>query len=318
MLTSRQCQGARSWLPVSRPNVRDSSRSDGRRGLRYAACARRLACWKTIYQFVFVPCLLGLIIGCGTTTKRTATEQLLMSDAVDNAIAKIDFRHLAQQSVYLDTTYVSPVRAQGFVNAPYVISSIRQQLAAAGCRIQDTRDEADIIVEPRIGTLGADGHEVTFGIPKSGGIAAAASAISGNPLTALPEISFAQSNAQSGVAKVYVFAYSRETKEPIWQSGVAKAESNCSSTWILGAGPIQRGSIFEQPRFAGRKLTPVGKGNVLRSGLIDSTAQYTEQMEPEAVYQAPRIFAELDVPQEKIRVAAPNPQASGDQPTILQ
>ena len=274
--------------------------------------------WTTFNRLGFVSFLLGLIIGCGTTTKRTATEQLLMSDAVDNAVAKIDFRHLALQSVYLDTTYVSPVRAQGFVNAPYVISSIRQQLAAAGCRIQDAREEADIIVEPRIGTLGADGHEVTFGIPKSGGVAAAASAISGNPLTALPEISFAQSNAQSGVAKVYLFAYSRETKEPIWQSGVAKAESNCSSTWILGAGPIQKGSIFEQPRFAGRKLTPVGKGNVLRSGLIDNTAQYADQLEPAVAYQAPRIFAALDVPQKKARIAASNPHESTDSPTNLQ
>jgi hypothetical protein len=238
--------------------------------------------------------LLLWFAGCGTTTKRVATEQLLMSDAVDQAIAQIDFQHIANQTVYLDTTYVKPVKSQGFVNSLYVISSIRQQLAAAGCKIQDSRADAEIIVEPRIGTLGADGHEVTFGIPKSGGITAAASALAGNAVTALPEISFAQSNAQSGVAKIYVFAYERQSKEPIWQSGVAKAESNSSSTWVLGAGPIQRGSIYEQTRFAGRRLNPVGQGNLLRSGLIDRTVAEQDQHfydDRHVIYEAPHVFA---------------------------
>lgn len=235
-----------------------------------------------------------LVAGCGTTTKRVATEQLLMSDAVDQAIAKIDFQHIANQKVYLDTTYIKPVKSQGFVSSLYVISSIRQQLAAAGCKIQDSRAEADIVVEPRIGTLGADGHEVTFGIPKTGGITAAASALAGNPVTALPEISFAQTNAQSGVAKIYVFAYERQSKEPLWQSGVAEAESNCSSTWVLGAGPIQRGSIYEQTRFAGRRLNPVGQGRLLRSGLIDRTEEQQAQHfydDDQVIYEAPHVFA---------------------------
>ena len=237
--------------------------------------------------------LLLMIAGCGTTTKRMATEQLLMSNAVDQAIAKIDFQHIANQTVYLDTTYIKPVKSQGLVSSLYVISSIRQQLAAANSKIQDSRADADIIVEPRIGTLGADGHEVTFGIPKTGGITAAASALAGNPVTALPEISFAQSNAQSGVAKIYVFAYERQSKAPVWQSGVAKAESNCSSTWVLGAGPIQRGSIYDQTRFAGRRLNPVGQGKLLHSGLIDRTTEVEAQhfYDNHVIYDAPHVFA---------------------------
>jgi len=234
------------------------------------------------------------IAGCGTTTNRVATEQLLMSDAVDQAIAKIDFQHIANQSVYLDTTYVKPIKSQGFVGSLYVISSIRQQLAAAGCKIQDSRADADIIVEPRIGTLGADGHEVTYGIPKSGGITAAASALAGNPVTALPEISFAQTNASSGVAKIYVFAYERQSKRPLWQSGVSKAESNSSSTWVLGAGPIQRGSIYDQTRFAGRRLNSAGQGNFLRSGIIDRTAEAQAEHfyeDNQVIYEAPHVFA---------------------------
>ena len=110
----------------------------------------------------------GLVafVGCGTTTKRMATEQLLLSDAVDMAINKIDFSHLSGRSVYLDTTYLRPIRGVGFVNADYIISSLRQQLIAARCQLMESRDKADVIVEPRVGALGNDGHEVVYGIPK--------------------------------------------------------------------------------------------------------------------------------------------------------
>jgi hypothetical protein len=205
---------------------------------------------------VAVAAMVTIAAGCGTTTKRVATEQLLMSTAVDDAIAKIDFSHLSDQKVYLDPTYLRAVRSAGFVNADYVTSALRQQLTAAGCLLQDKLDQADTIVEARVGALGTDGHEITYGIPKTGGISAAASALSSSPIAAIPEVSFAQTNAQSGVAKVIVFAYDRETREPLWQSGIASAESDSTNTWVLGAGPFQKGSIYDGKRFAGRKIQP--------------------------------------------------------------
>jgi len=44
-----------------------------------------------------------VLAGCGTTKSRSATEQLLISDAVDRAIAIIDFSPLADKTVFLDT-----------------------------------------------------------------------------------------------------------------------------------------------------------------------------------------------------------------------
>ena len=202
-------------------------------------------------------CLFALVAaGCGTTTQKLATEQLLISDAVDSAIAKIDFSHLSGETVYLDTTYLRAVKGIGFVNSDYIISSLRQQLAAARCLIQDSKEQAEIIIEPRVGALGTDGHEVTYGVPQStSAIATAAAAISsGPPVSAVPEISIGRSDAQSGVAKVIVFAYERESKQPVWQSGVAKAESTSNSTWWFGAGPFQKGTIHEGFRFAGKRL----------------------------------------------------------------
>lgn len=196
------------------------------------------------------------LTGCGSTTTRTATEQLLMSDAVDQAISQIDFQSLRGQKVFLDTLYLHSVKGVGFVNSEYIISSLRQQLTAASCLIQDTRELADIIVEPRVGALGTDGHEVVYGIPQASSLTSAASMFSNSPLPALPELSFGKSNAQSGIAKVIVFAYDRESRTPIWQSGIAKAESTSSNTWYLGAGPFQKGTIYEGMRFAGQKLPP--------------------------------------------------------------
>jgi len=199
-------------------------------------------------------------VGCGTTTKRSGTEQLLISDAVDNAVAKLDFHELTGHKVFFDTSFLKSVRSDNFVNEDYVISAIRQQLTAAGALVQDSRKDADTIVEARVGALGTDGHEITYGIPKTGGLSAAASVLANSPVASLPEVSFAQTNAQAGIAKVIVFAYDQETKEPIWQSGVARAESSCSHTWVLGAGPFEKGSIYEGKRFAGKE---VGANGVL-------------------------------------------------------
>ncbi len=47
------------------------------------------------------------MVGCGTTREYNATEQLVMSDAVDRSIASIDFRPLSGRKVYLDTSYLA-------------------------------------------------------------------------------------------------------------------------------------------------------------------------------------------------------------------
>ncbi len=59
---------------------------------------------------------------------------------------------------------------------------------------------------------------------------------------------------KSAAAKVSVFAYDRETREPLWQSGIAQAGSSARDTWILGVGPLQYGTIYNGTRFAGKRL----------------------------------------------------------------
>ena len=196
-----------------------------------------------------------LTIGCGTTREHHATRQLVMSDAVDRSIQNIDFRPLTGRKVYLDTSYLRHVRGEGFVNAEYVMSALRQQVVGAGCLIQDSSQDAEIIIEARIGTLGSDNHLVTYGIPQNNALNSAASLISKTPiLPALPEIALARRDAREAAAKIAAFAYDRETRKPIWQSGVRHSIATAKDTWVLGVGPFQGGSIREKTKLVGSPL----------------------------------------------------------------
>ena len=189
---------------------------------------------------------------------------MLMSDAVDQSVSRIDFRVLSGKKAFLDTTYLRPSQffgqipsqLQGFVNADYVVSSLRQHLFAAHCELVDDKTQAEIIIEPRIGTLATNGHDMVYGLPQTNALSQAATTLTGAAaLPAIPEISVGRSNSQFGLAKIAVFAYDRETKEPVWQSGTSKSESTAKNAWFMGAGPFRTGTIYQGRRFAGTTLS---------------------------------------------------------------
>ncbi|MFI4874057.1 MAG: DUF6655 family protein [Blastopirellula sp. JB062] len=199
----------------------------------------------------------GLLIavGCGTTSKRTLTEQLVSSHAVDEAISAIDFQPLRDEKVYLDPRYLQNVKGAGFVNAEYITSSLRQQMNAAGCLLQDKADDADYVVEARVGALGTEGHAVTYGIPSNNAVSSAAALFpTAPPIPTIPEIAFAKKSNTIGGAKIALFAYHRESRQPIWQSGIAQSMGTARDTWLLGAGPFQGGNIYDRAQFAGTKI----------------------------------------------------------------
>lgn len=204
--------------------------------------------------------MLALFSGCGTTKEQQATEQLLLSDAVDRSVSTIDFRPLSGEKVYLDTSYLRSVKATTFVNADYVTSALRQQVIAAGCYLQDSSADADIIIEARIGTLGYDDHRVTLGVPENSAINSTVSLFPGAPsVPQIPEIAVARRDNREGAAKVAAFAYDRETREAVWQSGISQSRSTARDTWVMGVGPFQGGSIRDETRLAGTKLVRFGR-----------------------------------------------------------
>ncbi len=201
-------------------------------------------------------------LGCGTTKSFTATEQLLLSDAVDSTITKIDFRPLSNKRIFLETKYSEEAGKskqagatnQALVNADYVISAVRQQLVAAGCMLVEKKEEAELVVEIRTGALGSDAHSVIYGLPATN-IGNATGLIAGAPaIPTIPELAIAKRDMRSAAAKVALFAYRRDTLEPYWQSGIAQAGSNARDTFFMGIGPFQSGTIYAAPRFAGRRM----------------------------------------------------------------
>src|SRR6476660_4840215 len=91
-------------------------------------------------------CLLG---GCTSTkqsnTARTATEQLLISNAVDQSLNKVDFTPLAGSCVFVEEKYLD------CVDKGYILGSIRHKLMQAHATIAGKAEEANAIMEVRSG-----------------------------------------------------------------------------------------------------------------------------------------------------------------------
>jgi hypothetical protein len=239
----------------------------------------------------------AMISGCGSTKLQQATEQLVLSDAVDRSVAQIDFRPLAGRKVFFDTTYLKTVKNESFVNADYVISAMRQQIIAAGCLVVETLNEAELVIEGRIGTLGMDDHRLTYGVPENNALASTASLISTAPtIPSIPEIAFARRESREGAAKVAAFAYDRETRQAVWQSGLSRASSTALDTWVLGVGPFRQGTIRRELKFGDGRLFQLKKKTVPPIVWRDGapTVDYTKEM----------IF-ERDVPFDNIEFSGP-------------
>jgi hypothetical protein len=227
--------------------------------------------------------------GCGTTrstdTTRTATEQLLISDAIDRAVQNVNVHSLAGQTVYLDDSRLGDV-----VDRNYLISTLRQHLLASGCALRAERDQADYIVEARAGAIGTDRNDLLFGVPSMN----VPQIFPMQPVpAAIPEVPIAKRRDQRGIAKIAVFAYHRETGMPVWQSGVAHQESSANDVWILGAGPFQRGTIYEGTAFAGNTI-----------GHDESDAEKVAKRQPPVDLTGARVFM---TPQQIAAKDAPPP-----------
>jgi len=193
---------------------------------------------------------LSILVGCGTTrssdSARTATEQMLMSSAIDKAINEINLQPLAGKEIYLDTD-----RLLGLVDQNYLVSTLRQAMFANGVILKPDRASAKYIVEARAGVLGTNSSSVMIGVPATQ-LPALGGAVPGMP-SAIPEVPFAKTTRQAGIAKVALFAYNQQTGKPIWQSGTFPVMSDAKNTWFFGAGPYQRGSIYGESRGTNEK-----------------------------------------------------------------
>lgn len=193
-------------------------------------------------KWLFVACLvLILVTGCTTVkqtdTSRTGLEQLLISNAVDQALDKFNFSSFAGKAVHLNDKLLT------CTDKDYIIGSARHRVLKSGARLVDKPEEADVVCELRTGGVGTDRRETMLGIPKI--------AIYG---FSTPQLSFWERNTQKGTAKIGIVAYDAKTKEAFGDGGMALARADDSNTFFLGMGPRNRGHV--------KKEVEVGTGQI--------------------------------------------------------
>lgn len=251
------------------------------------------------------------LAGCGTTrvtdTARAASEMLLVSQAIDNAVAEIDFSPLNGRTVFLDVQYLDATVDKG-----YLVSSLRQHLLAHGAMLMEERTKAQYVVEPRSGGIGTDKNSLLVGTP-----AMSLPAVIPTVPTTIPEIALVKKTDQRGVAKIAVFAYNRQTGRALWQSGLAESNSSLKDTWVFGAGPYSSGSIRRRDEFAGE---PLPKLPMPFAKTADRDDEHPVTPAAAIDSEKPHVWATSDVPAPKLpmpmSVLGVTGGLAGDNPTI--
>lgn len=151
---------------------------------------------------VFVALILALLaLGACTSVRetspqRSATEQLLISTAVDRAIAKVDLELPAGTKVFVDAGQLEGS------DGKYAAGEMKDRLLRNGASLVNDKGKADALVEVRAGALSIDDRQTLVGIgsfdvpvPLAGQAAK------------IPEIALYRDRVRQGVAKIAAFGY---------------------------------------------------------------------------------------------------------------
>ena len=131
-----------------------------------------------------------------TDPARTATEQLLISTAADNAAASLTLNIPKGNKVFVDAT-----NFEGY-DSKYAIGAIRDHVLQQGLLLVNDKGAADTIVEIRSGALSVDDRSFLIGIPQVN----LPLPLTGSTLP-IPEIALYKRQTQQGVAKFAATAY---------------------------------------------------------------------------------------------------------------
>lgn len=244
-------------------------------------------------QILSLGYLVSLVMaqGCASTkttnTARTAQEQLLISNSIDQALDKVDFTAFGRAKVHIDEKYLDCVDKQ------YLVGSVRHRVLRSGASLVEKAEEADIIVEVRSGGVGTNTSDMFVGSP--------ALSVPGPFPISLPEVRLLSKQAQMGIAKIGIVAYDAKTREMLGDGGMTMAQSDDSNWYVFGVGPYQKGTVrheianglntqpnnyhplpyniaFDDPRI-GTPAEP-GKGRVQWAGSTEDASKPPRQVQP--------------------------------------
>jgi hypothetical protein len=130
---------------------------------------------------------------------RTATEQLLISSAADNAANRLKLELPPGKKAFVDVS-----NFEGS-DAKYAASAIKESFLRQGIHLVSEKNDSDTIIEIRLGALSVDQSRTVVGIP---------------PITlpgaiTLPEASVYSSTENQAVAKFSAFAYDTKSGEMV-------------------------------------------------------------------------------------------------------
>jgi hypothetical protein len=149
------------------------------------------------------------LAGCSTERltepPQTATEELLVSTAVDRAVAQLKPQLPAAAKVFVDPQYIDTAGPDAALLPKYTIAAIRDELLRQGELLVDDKKTADIVVEPRSGAQSVDHHSFLIGLP------AIPVPVPFSGTVTLPEIALYKRDRQAGIAKLAVSAYLEKT-----------------------------------------------------------------------------------------------------------
>jgi hypothetical protein len=175
--------------------------------------------------------LIGWIAGCSSNrqsnTARTATEQMLISNAVDQSLNKIDFTPLAGANVFVEEKYID------CIDKGYIIGSVRHKLLQAGAFLAAKPEEADAIMELRSGAVGTDVSSSYLGVP----------GFTAPGMIGIPDIKLVTHDSQKAVAKIGIVVYDVKTRRELGDGGVSMAQADDTNSFYFGVGPRQSGTL---------------------------------------------------------------------------
>ena len=154
--------------------------------------------------FTFVALILAMLaLGACTSAResspqRTATEELLISTAVDRAIAQVNLKIPPGTKVF-----VAAEQLQSSDDGKYAIGEMKDRLLRNGAHLVDDRAKADAVVEVRAGALSLDDKQTLVGIDAfNAPVPFAGQAVR------IPQIALYKNRVRQGVVKIAAFGYS--------------------------------------------------------------------------------------------------------------
>jgi hypothetical protein len=177
----------------------------GASGVRSAASPfnrSEFAAVPVIYRALLIAALFSLV-GCSTAREsepgRTATEQLLFSVAAERAVDQLALDIPADTKVFVDPAYIEGT------DSKYLLSTIRNRVLRRGAALVDSKDQADLVLEPRIGAISIDRGDTLVGTPDFNVPIPLAGDVP------FPELALYKRDTQQGVIKVAAMSYDSKT-----------------------------------------------------------------------------------------------------------